>query len=759
MYTRARPHWRRILQACSRALYISFGRYARVRGSIARSRYTTPRVGNRLLVIVATFLVFGGPSAQAQELRAFWADAFSPAIKSAEEIDTLLQRLRAANCNAIFVQVRKGGDAYYVSRYDPWASDNPQRFDGLRYLIEKAHASQPRIQVHAWINTCAVGRSRGNPLHVALRHPEWLSISDKGEDYDGEATKIDPGHPHAADFTFRVYLDVVRHYNVDGIHFDFVRYGGANWGYNPVSVARFNARYGRTGLPAPGDPLWQQWRRDQVTALVRKVYVMAAAVNPKVAVSAATITWGKGPESQEEWATKSAAMTRVFQDWRAWMQEGILDLNCMMSYYSEQRYPQWFRQWLEWAKDHQYKRYAVPASGVWLNTIPDSFQQIAAIRAPSKAGHRSHGVLLYCYASTNRTPDGQTQRFNDEFYKALATDSAYGPAPFAKPTSPPSLPWKVHPTTGHVKGFVLDASSLLPVDGALVSMGGKHQRTDGTGFFAFVDAQPGNAEVVVAAPGYASQRKKVVVQRGRVTTADFFVGHAAVPATTSLEAILRSRDGTPVRVLRGVVVGGSDHFPDRCYVLLPGADTALQVRFAATPVLPLQSGDVVALRGVMGTADDERVVQEATVALVDMQAASVESSGKEWRMPGAAGPPVGRLLAPGILRVAGLVKSSTPERLLLDGPMPVEVVLVGRKDCGVEDVEAPLPAAPALSRVSATGIVTLAVPDGKPVIRIRPRTFEDLTRQESTAMVLLGIAMRVMAGPVVMAATMWLRRG
>jgi uncharacterized lipoprotein YddW (UPF0748 family) len=42
---------------------------------------------------------------------------------------------------------------------------------------------------------------------------------------------VDPGHPDAADWTFRVYLDVARHYDVDGIHFDFVRYGGANWGY------------------------------------------------------------------------------------------------------------------------------------------------------------------------------------------------------------------------------------------------------------------------------------------------------------------------------------------------------------------------------------------------------------------------------------------------------------------------------------------------------------------------------------------------
>ena len=139
---------------------------------------------------------------------------------------------------------------------------------------------KPRIQIHAWINACAIG---GNASAGALTklHPEWLSLSDTGADFDTEATKIDPGNPDAAEWTFRVYMDVVRHYDVDGIHLDFIRYGGdgktvGHWGYNAVSVARYNARYGTTaGSPLWNDPRWQAWRREQVTALVRRVYVNA----------------------------------------------------------------------------------------------------------------------------------------------------------------------------------------------------------------------------------------------------------------------------------------------------------------------------------------------------------------------------------------------------------------------------------------------------------------------------------------------------
>ncbi|MER3475276.1 MAG: hypothetical protein C4335_14940 [Armatimonadota bacterium] len=68
------------------------------------------------------------------------------------------------------------------------------------------------------------------------------------------------GGPHPAH-----RLDVLRHYDVDGTYFDYIRFAGNRWGYNPVSVSRFNSATGRTGQPAYNDSTWSQWRRDQVT--------------------------------------------------------------------------------------------------------------------------------------------------------------------------------------------------------------------------------------------------------------------------------------------------------------------------------------------------------------------------------------------------------------------------------------------------------------------------------------------------------------
>ena len=129
-------------------------------------------------------------SAAKPELRAFWVDGFNDGFKTPGQCDLLLHRLRGMHANAVFVQMRKRADAYYQSHYEGWAQDDPEQFDALAYLCAHAHeAGHPRIQVHAWINACAVG---GNASAGALTrlHPEWLSLSDTGADFDGEATKL-----------------------------------------------------------------------------------------------------------------------------------------------------------------------------------------------------------------------------------------------------------------------------------------------------------------------------------------------------------------------------------------------------------------------------------------------------------------------------------------------------------------------------------------------------------------------------------------
>src|SRR5205807_9940159 len=147
-------------------------------------------------------------------------------------------------------------------------------------------------QVHAFVIVGAI--YRGDPAvalpkdakHVFLQHvwdaannrpytghQQWATQSLRHRAHYGDDWYIDLGHPAAASYTVDVLLHLIAAYDLDGIHLDRIRYPeniGRNVGYNEVSVARFNARYGTTGLPKPKDARWSQWRRDQVTQFVRR---------------------------------------------------------------------------------------------------------------------------------------------------------------------------------------------------------------------------------------------------------------------------------------------------------------------------------------------------------------------------------------------------------------------------------------------------------------------------------------------------------
>ncbi|MCI0352488.1 MAG: family 10 glycosylhydrolase, partial [Acidobacteriales bacterium] len=181
-------------------------------------------------------------SAQTPEFRALWVDTFHSGIKSGAQITTLVNDLRTGNFNAVVPEVRKRGDAYYNSAYEPKATDMTIA-DSLTDLIAKAHntnGGQQRIEVHAWIVTFNIWNSQATPpsepTHPYNLHPDWLTQNDAGTQWDGGNYAFDPGHPEVQRHTFNVAMDIISNYDVDGFNFDYIRYAGNTWGYNPVTV-------------------------------------------------------------------------------------------------------------------------------------------------------------------------------------------------------------------------------------------------------------------------------------------------------------------------------------------------------------------------------------------------------------------------------------------------------------------------------------------------------------------------------------------
>ncbi|MBV9595836.1 MAG: family 10 glycosylhydrolase [Chloroflexi bacterium] len=387
-------------------------------------------------------------SLDAPELRAVWVDAFHDGFKTPQQVDTLVAWARAANLNALFVQVRRRGDAYYLSSLEPRAEDPDLApgFDALQYLIDKAHQGPQRLQVHAWLATLPIWYMRTPPLapnhafntHGLTANPadSWLMSRDDGEtwagDDNGGTYYLDPGDPAVQAYTTDVFVNLVRNYGVDGVHLDQVRYYEGEplrWGYNPTSVARFNAQFNRDPAtqPDPTDPDWIAWRRDQVSALVRRIYTQVKAIKPDVAVTAAVVTWGRGPVTDADWQ-KQAAYAAVLQDWRTWLQQGIVDYLLPMDYFREgTEQAGWFDTWTQWQVTYANRRGVVLGLGSYLNSQDGVLAQLSRARALGPLG-----VALYSYA----VPDADLENASADDRLAFAAQLR---SIFTRPAPVPTL--------------------------------------------------------------------------------------------------------------------------------------------------------------------------------------------------------------------------------------------------------------------------------------------------------------------------------
>jgi uncharacterized lipoprotein YddW (UPF0748 family) len=459
-------------------------------------------------------------AAPAGQFRAYWVDAFGPGLFTPAEIDEVVADTKAANMNAIIAQVVRRADCLCNRSVAPRteAPIAPLPFDPLQTLIDKAHAQG--IEVHAWMIVTGFWKGGGPPidpnhrfnLHgiAASGANSWVNLRSDGTDRLTDEFLLDVGHPDAAQYVLDVAMSILANYDVDGLNLDRIRNPDGNlatnlpsWGYNPTAVARFQAAKGRGDRPPPGDPEWTQWRRDQITGLVRKIYLQSYALKPHVRVSADTIVYGGGPQGTGGWE-QTRTYREQLQDWRGWLAEGILDLNIIMNYKRDDfpNQAKWFAEWSHFTKDNQGRRAGAVGTALYLNDIPGSIRQVRGAVAPSAQGNTGAGWVGFSYR-TPRVPasaggkSGAESRA--ELTRALTQPSVHdliAPAVFASAAPVPPMPWKVQPTTGHVSGTALDALGAPLVDrrveladpasGAVL----RAQTTDASGWFGFVDLEP-----------------------------------------------------------------------------------------------------------------------------------------------------------------------------------------------------------------------------------------------------------------------------
>ena len=259
-----------------------------------------------------------GKTSHRGEFRAVWCNATGGGLERGWQ--QTAQVLAENGFNGVIPNMSSAGSASYKSDLLPHASVVEKKGDQLRQCVEAAH--KHGIEVHAWkVNWVLSGAPKSR--RAAFRKEGRLQKSLTGK----EVAWLCPSDPRNQKLELDAMLEVVRKYDVSGVHFDYIRYPNRKSCYCDHCRARFEKAIGRKVENWPQDafqgPLkdaWTDWRCEQITRLVRKVSEEAHKLKPRIKVSAAVIK--DFPACRES----------VGQDWVAWVRAGYLDFVCPMDY-------------------------------------------------------------------------------------------------------------------------------------------------------------------------------------------------------------------------------------------------------------------------------------------------------------------------------------------------------------------------------------------------------------------------------------------
>ncbi|MDR1259003.1 MAG: family 10 glycosylhydrolase [Tannerellaceae bacterium] len=325
-----------------------------------------------------------------REIRAVWISTIygmdwpnKPAANETErkaqqkELCDRLDMLRNANFNTVFLQVRLRGDVIYPSSIEPVSRVFSGRtgvspgYDPLAFAIEECHSRG--LECHAWLVTYPVGtaadvKNKGKNSVVA-RRPDLCKLFNN-EWY------LNPGMPGTSDYILSLVREIVRNYDVDGIHFDYIRYPEGAEGF-PDSETY--ARYGKSKS-------LRAWRQDNINRLLERVYDWVKRNRPWIQVSAAPL--GKYSPTAQVPAAGLTALD-VYQDAYEWLRKKKVDMVAPMMYYRDGYFYPFVDNW----EVNRNGRLLAPGLGIYKLapgdagwTLKDVTDQIDYLRASKTSG-------------------------------------------------------------------------------------------------------------------------------------------------------------------------------------------------------------------------------------------------------------------------------------------------------------------------------------------------------------------------------------
>ncbi|WP_229483690.1 glycoside hydrolase family 10 protein [Massilia horti] len=371
------------------------------------------------------------PPPAPREFRAAWVSTvanidwpsrqnLSAAQQQAEAL-AILDKARAMNLNAIVLQVRPSADAIYASTIEPWSEyltgtqgKAPQPwYDPLKFWVTEAHARG--LELHAWFNPYRArhngAKSAAAPNHISRTNPAAVKTY-------GQYLWMDPGEESAVKQTLDVVLDVVRRYDIDGVHIDDYFYPYPIEAPSAVNSegAALEGKQAKGELDFPDQPSWQRyvasggtldraaWRRQNVNKLIEAMYQGIHREKNWVRFGISPFGLGR-PDRRPPGISGFSQYDKLYADAETWLQNGWVDYFTPQLYWPISQTAQAYDVLLDyWIGQNTKGRHMWP--GMYTSRIgapskeyapQEIVQQISVTRARPAAGghvHFSMAVLM-----------------------------------------------------------------------------------------------------------------------------------------------------------------------------------------------------------------------------------------------------------------------------------------------------------------------------------------------------------------------------
>ena len=251
--------------------------------------------------------------------------------KQKQEFIKLLDEVVDMNMNAVIVQIRPTADTFYPSSYEPWSKylTNKQGvypgWDPLKFMIEESH--KRGLEFHAWFNPYRVTMKKEDTImdtHPAKLHPEWTFR------YDGKLY-YNPGVPEAMDYSINSIMEVVKNYDIDGVHMDDYFYP---YPVNGKKIPDWGTylKYGKKFKIAA------DWRRDNVDRFIKKLDLEIKKEKPNVQFGISPFGVWRNYNIDKSGSKTQAGITNydnLYADTRKWIKKGWIDYIVPQIYWNQ----------------------------------------------------------------------------------------------------------------------------------------------------------------------------------------------------------------------------------------------------------------------------------------------------------------------------------------------------------------------------------------------------------------------------------------